>query len=216
MKTEAWRRATEFQLRNAYSFVLYWHGYRYLHPRHPFYAPRAIHKVSRLLTSQTRLFEWGTGASTVWFAARVREMIAIEHDPAWFDRIRAQLAGKGLRNVDYRLCVQNPPSSPDGGALKSPLSKPEFASYVSQIDEYPDGYFDVIAIDGRERVGCAQHAVSKVAPGGVIILDDTRRVRYGPIFSLLSDWRMQRFSFGLQDTTLFFEPADGRSRPRHE
>ena len=213
MKLEAHWGAIEYQVRSAYSFVFYWHGYRWLHPRDPFYAPRTIREVSRLLTPRTRLFEWGSGASTVWFAARVGEMTAIEHDLGWFERTSAKLVAGGLRNVDYRLRVPSAPMLTDGDPPQWPLSKPEFATYVSQIDEYPDEYFDVIAIDGRERVGCAEHAVSKVAPGGVIILDDTRRVRYEPVFSLLADWRAQRFSFGLQNTSLFFRPADGENQP---
>lgn len=212
MNTGALWKAADFQLRGAYSFVLYWHGYRWLHRRDPFYAPRAIREVSKLLTPRTRLFEWGTGRSTVWFAARVGEMIAIEHDLGWFERTSAELAASALYNVDYRLCVPSTPTSTYDGSPESTLSKPEFANYVSQIDEYPDGYFDVIAIDGRERVGCAQHAVPKVAPNGCIILDDTRRARYGPVFSLLADWRVQRFSFGRQDTTLFFRSADGENQ----
>lgn len=142
--------AVEFHLRKAFSFLFYWHGYRWLHPRDPFYAPRAIHEVSRLLTPQTRLFEWGTGASTVWFAARVDEMAAIEHDLGWFERTSARLVAGSLRNVDYRLRVPSQSPSSDEDLAKSPLAKPEFSNYVSQIDEYPDGYFDVVAIDGRE------------------------------------------------------------------
>jgi predicted O-methyltransferase YrrM len=54
----------------------------------------------------------------------------------------------------------------------------DFALYVKQIDEFPDEYFDIILIDGRARPSCIKRSVSKVKPGGLLILDNSEREYY--------------------------------------
>jgi len=86
----------------------------------------------------------------------VREVISCEHDAAWLERIRARApANVSLRHVvlDY-----------DG-------------AYCRTAAEYP-GHFDIIVIDGRDRVNCAFHAVGALAAGGIIVWDDTDREEY--------------------------------------
>ena len=43
-------------------------------------------------------------------------------------------------------------------------------------------YEDVIAVDGRDRVNCVKHAMPKLKPGGVLVLDDSHRPRYREAF----------------------------------
>lgn len=47
-----------------------------------------------------------------------------------------------------------------------------FRNYVNQIDTFPNGYFDIVSIDGRARPACIAHAVEKVKLGGLLILDN--------------------------------------------
>jgi predicted O-methyltransferase YrrM len=51
--------------------------------------------------------------------------------------------------------------------------------YVGAIDEIP-GDFDLIVVDGRERVRCVEAAIPRLAAGGVVLLDDSQRRRYRP------------------------------------
>ena len=44
------------------------------------------------------------------------------------------------------------------------------------LDEYMDGYFDFILIDGTERDKCAKSALAKIREGGYIYLDNTDKV----------------------------------------
>jgi hypothetical protein len=52
-----------------------------------------------------------------------------------------------------------------------------FDDYVAAIGD-TSGYFDLIVIDGRAREACLTAAISRLAPGGFILLDDFKRKRY--------------------------------------
>lgn len=84
--------------------------------------------------------------------------------------------------------------------------RPQYRDYIGAIDGFADGYFDIIAVDGKERVGCTVHAVPKLKAGGVLVLDDSEREEYEEVFALLSAWSACRLGFGLRQTTLFVKP----------
>src|SRR5437762_2857857 len=51
----------------------------------------AIEFLAARVRPEMRVFEYGSGQSTLWWAARVRQVISCEHDPAWAERLRDQL-----------------------------------------------------------------------------------------------------------------------------
>jgi hypothetical protein len=157
------------------------------------------------------MFEWGSGISTIWFARRVQELISIEHDKEWFDIGRFRLKEWDISNVDL---IYSPPideieiSSDNETELYAGFNnfpkRFQYYQYVRTIDSFPDNHFNCISIDGRERVECLIHAVPKLSDVGFIILDDSHRSRYLDIFHILSDWKIEKFDFGLLQTTIFY------------
>jgi hypothetical protein len=127
-----------------------------------------IDRLDQFLSPSSRVFEYGGGGSTLWFAQRAGEVVTAEHDPDWLEVLRARTAE--LSNVTI--------------LAGSPAN--EYADYVPAIDAYPDGYFDVVVIDGRERVRTFERSVPKVKPGGMLMLDDSERRRYRPVFDIAS------------------------------
>lgn len=202
----------EYWLRRVFSSVFYWRGYRKLHPENPFYAPAAIRRLEGLLHEDSRVFEWGSGASTVWYGRHAAEVVSVEHDDGWYRQGAAALTGNHLSNVE--LLFEPPADKPlissdkdrqSDQVLGRALGKPEFTDYVRRIDEYPDRFFNGIAVDGRERVGCTAHAIPKVIENGFILLDDSHRSRYREAFDLLSDWESHIYDFGIMQTTIFLK-----------
>jgi len=179
---------SEIAVRRVYSGIVYWRIYRKLHPDRPHYTPEAIAQLAAVLNRSSNVFEWGSGVSTIWYARRVAAITSIEHDAGWFDKVsgwlrEADLAGATVKHV--------------------PDESGSFLSYSRAILEFPDSFFDLIAIDGRARVACAQHAVAKLKPNGYLLLDDSHRPRYQPISGLLAGARARVFDCGLLQTTLF-------------
>ena len=79
------------------------------------------------------------------------------------------------RTIDEKVCVDR-----DGNPL--PWYTYPAIEYLSQFDYgektiFEDGgRYDVIVVDGKRRAECAAAAVQKLAPGGMIILDDSDRI----------------------------------------
>jgi predicted O-methyltransferase YrrM len=53
----------------------------------------------------------------------------------------------------------------------------DFSRYVAEIDDH-EGSFDLVVIDGRAREACLARALPRLAGGGLIVFDNTRRRRY--------------------------------------
>lgn len=115
----------------------------------PWFTYPAIEYLRQLDLSECRVFEWGSGFSTMFFQERCRFLASVEDDPIWFERVRTSLQP----STDYHL-------------------KPLANDYVSLIDSYADA-FDIIIIDGSSRVECARKALSCVADTGLVILDNS-------------------------------------------
>lgn len=141
------------------------------------------------LQPRFRVFEWGSGGSSLFFARRVAQVISVEHDANWFELVQAEARHRGLKNWQGWLEL---PEQAERGASTDPASCDsycsdgeeyrgrQFGSYARRIDSYIDGVFDVVMIDGRARPSCLKHALSKVRPGGCLVWDNSERGYYEP------------------------------------
>lgn len=122
---------------------------------------------------RARVFEWGSGASTLWLASRAGEVHSVEHDAGW----AAALSPRLPVNVALTVVAPTPATRPVVGSAKPGHAGLEFSPYVAAIDAV-DGAFDVIVIDGRAREACLERAVDRLAPDGLIVFDNVDRQRY--------------------------------------
>jgi predicted O-methyltransferase YrrM len=170
--------------------------YRKLNAPVPWISPAAIAILNKWLTADMRIFEWGSGASTVYFARKVQEVVSVEHNSAWYD-IVLQLLNKEKVTEKVSLNYFEIDKRSD-----SP-----YQAYADFILTFPDQHFDLILIDGRARVACTKNAVSKLKPGGLLVLDNAERSHYREAKQLLQGWPQLETTTGLQNTTLYQKPA---------
>lgn len=143
----------------------------------PWWTFRAGERVAAFLAANpdARVFEWGSGASTAWLSRRAKSVTSIEHDAAWAALVRPVLPENASVSVV--------PPAPATGAAGEELSEKDgfagldFAGYVAAIEE-SDGLFDLIVVDGRARGACFRQAITRLAPGGVLVFDNVDRARY--------------------------------------
>jgi len=145
----------------------------------------AIDHIENYLRSQRRplrAFEYGSGGSTLYWQSRQVECVSVEHDPAWYELVRERIVPE---RVDYRLVRPEPasgeldPSDPEAyGSADETFRRFRFDHYVRVIDAFADGHFDLVLVDGRARTSCVRHALPKVRPGGLLILDNADRAYY--------------------------------------
>ena len=120
------------------------------------------------INNSTKIFEYGSGNSTIFLSKIVNDIVAVENDKKWFDLLRTMI------NKNVRLIFKNQDS------------------YVNSIK---DDKYDVVIIDGILRNECAFKCVSNLNRGGVIVFDDSDRDDYKIAYDYLIDKGFKRIDF---------------------
>lgn len=158
----------------------------------PWMAFAAIDFLTKISFPEMKIFEYGSGGSTLFWAAHASTVISIEHDVDWYTQMKNILINKGIHNTIYTLAPAEPDNLFDQKDFKNPdayissdkiYNGQKFETYVKMIDNYPDEAFDVVIVDGRARPSCIQHAIPKVRNGGYLVVDNSERTYYLKPFS---------------------------------
>lgn len=140
----------------------------------PWISDEAVYFLDRFLEENpdAAVLEFGSGASTLWLAKRTRNLVSLEHSSQWSEYIQRELSkNNDCHPVDY-LLYQRP--------------------YGTVCENYPDEFFDLILVDGRDRVNCIMHSIRVLKKGGILMLDDAHRRRYRNGVKLLKDWECHK------------------------
>ncbi|MDB9488969.1 class I SAM-dependent methyltransferase [Dolichospermum circinale CS-534/05] len=138
----------------------------------PWYTYPAIEFIENKIYSDFRVFEYGSGNSSLWWSKRVTQVISIENDANWFNYIKENMPS----NVELYLIEDN-------------------LEYAAAILQYEDHLFDVIIVDGSNRNQCAEFAISKVKDQGFIIFDNTDDHRHAEGVKKLLDSGFMKIDF---------------------
>jgi predicted O-methyltransferase YrrM len=116
-----------------------------------------------------KILEFGSGASTVWLAAKCGLLISVDHSQKWHEIVKNEIHHSG-KNKHVKLLLRERP-------------------YFTLANKFQDEYFDLVLIDGRDRVGCIQASIPKLKPGGILLLDNSERPRYTSGIKLMDSWK---------------------------
>ena len=144
----------------------------------PWWSYTAIDKVDRWLTSRPhpiRVFEYGSGASTIWLAGRADEVYSVEHHQGFAEYLSPTL--HSLPTAQLFVVPPTPGASPKTPSGKEGNENLDFTDYVATIDQVK-GPFDLIVVDGRARQACLARAGGRLAADGIIVFDNSGRRRY--------------------------------------
>lgn len=119
----------------------------------PWYTYPAIEYLDQFDYAAKRVFEYGCGSSSLFWAGRALSVTGVEDNPQWFAKWQ-----KALRAPNLEILLRD-----------------ESEKYENAIFE-TEHNFDIIVIDGKRREKCCAAAVQKLSPGGMIILDDSDRI----------------------------------------
>ena len=158
-----------------------WFESRYLHQpldkdRNPipWLTYSSIHFISQKLNLRPmRVFEYGSGNSTLWFSSRVERIISIENDVDFYNKMLKKVSD--ISNISYELKMLND-------------------NYSSKILEY-ENEFDILIIDGRERVQCAKNCIKSLKKDGIIIFDNSDRLKYQEAYDFLEKNQFKKLEF---------------------
>ncbi|HJP62280.1 MAG TPA: hypothetical protein VJ844_02505 [Mucilaginibacter sp.] len=146
------------------------------------------------IKKQHTVFEFGSGNSTFFYAKYAGLVVSVEHDKEWYDKI----VNDKPENSEMIFC-----ELVRGG---------DYCRMPVKLEEK----FDIIIVDGRDRVNCCKQAVDALTPDGVVVLDDSEREFYreGVDFLLKKGFKQLAFSgvspglFYEKATSIFYKPEN--------
>lgn len=154
----------------------------------PWWSYGSIDWASRYLRPTHRVFEYGSGGSSLYLARRAASVLAVENDPAWHRLLTETATRRGLANLTCEL---------------HPLADDSLVTFQASSfgQRVTAGTWDVIVIDchcgfnaapfGVIRPAAMAVAMPQVAPGGIIVLDDSWM--YPELLVPRAGWEIQDF-----------------------
>jgi hypothetical protein len=145
----------------------------------PWWSFDAIDYVEAVLAdrgAQMSVFEYGSGASTLWLSKRCRSVHSVEHDPEWAAQVEEMCSDR----PNVTISTIPAPMATVATRCRSGRSgwtDRSFDRYVEFIRGCPEK-FDLIIVDGRARTDCLVEAKGMLNKGGLILFDDSHRARY--------------------------------------
>lgn len=136
----------------------------------PWFSFGAIRFLESWILPRHRVFEFGSGGSSFFFARRAGHVTSMESHPEWHERVQLLAHNRGITNLDCQL---------------HPLADGQLAGYRLSpfFQQVRTGQCDIIVIDcfcgfsdgsyGQLRRHAFELSLPQVAPGGMIILDDS-------------------------------------------
>ena len=152
----------------------------------------AIRFLEERLRKDLRLFEFGSGYSTSFYARHVAHVTSVEHDDEWLQVVRSMLPANAT--------LIHQPQDVDG-------------AYCRTIQATGQQY-DVVIVDGRDRVNCLRQSLPALSATGVLLLDDSQRDRYREGIRDVREQGFRALNFeglkptgkNVDQTTLFYRP----------
>lgn len=119
------------------------------------------------------VFEYGSGNSTIWYAKKVKQIISVENDDAWFKVVSKILP------ANAKLIY-----------IKSDIDGEYCRSVIKQNSK-----FNIIIIDGRDRINSIKFSVNQLTDDGIIVFDNSQIEKYKEGLNLLNSMNFKKIDF---------------------
>lgn len=113
----------------------------------PWYVKPFLDKLNTWDLKDKVVFEYGAGASTLWWASRCKKVISVDNDPLYYSIVCAEIDQRGINNALVSL-------------------KQDPAEYVDHIGSRK---YDIVIVDGLSRDACILRAINQTK---VLIVDN--------------------------------------------
>jgi hypothetical protein len=125
----------------------------------PWYCYSFIKFLAPRITPEMKVFEFGAGNSTLWYASKVKSITAVENNQEWVAKLTPLLPNNA--KVIFRDIEKDK------------------ESYINEVKK--EGIlYDLIVVDGRRRNDCVMASLDCLSPKGVLVLDNAERQDYTP------------------------------------
>jgi predicted O-methyltransferase YrrM len=146
----------------------------------PYMNETEIVHLMRYINRNTELLEIGGGGSTIFLSKFVKRIVTVEHNKEWGGKLANTLQKSRKNNWTLHIAEPNFPQQHPF----QPAQPGQFDGYINHIRSL-DEVFDVILVDGRDRVRSVEASLSKLKIDGYMIIHDFwNRPKYHTILNL--------------------------------
>jgi hypothetical protein len=141
-----------------------------------------IEFIKKRLNHLLTIFEYGSGNSTLFYANKTAGVTVVEHDKDWYERLKSLIPSNVTllyNELDYN------------------------GIYCRAVKRTGKKY-DIIIVDGRDRVNCIKNSLTALKKNGVIILDDSERDAYQDGIKFLIKQKFKTIEFWGFSPGLFY------------
>ena len=161
----------------------------------PWFTYSSIYFIDSCLRKEYKVFEFGSGNSTLFFSRRVAQIRSVESDSSFYDSMKSKL--KQQENVEYLFRAEE---------------NTKFAKSITEVEES----YDIIIIDGADRINCAKYSLQSLNDEGVIVWDNSDRIEYQEGYDFLVEQGFRKIDFfghgpiGYREwcTSIFYRPGN--------
>jgi predicted O-methyltransferase YrrM len=144
----------------------------------PYMNDTEIVHLMRYIDKEKNVLEIGGGHSTVFLSKLVKRITTIEHNVEWGSKLYTILKELELP-ADIRII---PPNFPQNHPFE-PAKDGQFDNYIEYIKKFDDLY-DIVIVDGRDRVRCVEASIKNLKNDGILIVHDFwNRTKYHSILN---------------------------------
>lgn len=151
----------------------------------PWFTYSFIDFLQDRLNTDLHIFEFGSGNSTRYFAQKCASITSVEHDKEWY--------ATGLKNMPKNADIQYYPLDCNGDYCRAAKKS--------------EKKYDIIIVDGRDRVNCCKQSIGALTHEGIIILDDSERDKYQEARRILVENGFKEISFSGISPGYFYRKA---------
>lgn len=144
----------------------------------PWWSYSAIRFIEPRLRQSDSVFEFGAGASTLWFQDRIGRITSVEHDPEWAKTVEMQL-------------------DPDSNLVLVENGETDPVEYVQPFRSLSDSheYPSIVVVDGIHRNHCVDELLESGLRNAVVVFDDADRPEYSTSLAKLDSSGFRRLDF---------------------
>ena len=144
----------------------------------PWMSYSAIEFLKKYVNKRQKIFEFGSGSSTLFFAKNCQEVTSLETNKFWQNIIKKRLEDKNLDNSKIYL-------------MEDGLDNQNYEIFLHKLKKK----FDIIIIDSIKRYKCSINILDFLNKDGIIILDDSERKNYQKIFDFYQKNNLKKTDF---------------------
>lgn len=165
----------------------------------PWISYPSIDYLRSVLQPDLKVFEWGTGGSTLFFAKYNCKVSSVESNDVWLEKVTNKLNEIKPKYAPkiYFVPAEN----------KDPLIIKDYVTKIRNGAPWDIVLVDGLYVDYTSRVDCILEAKGLLNNGGMIILDDSYFYEYVEVPQILKNFKRLEF-WGLGPARLGLTKTD--------